>query len=94
MKESEYEESIEAYKETPTYQFVIKWTRKRQVRKAKKALRRVNASFRSHYYVRLPRLNGIDTVLIYLPGIYIRSIGYIVNKRCIRLTTAKRAHPR
>ncbi|KIM49894.1 hypothetical protein M413DRAFT_6717 [Hebeloma cylindrosporum] len=48
--ESNYEESIEAYKETPVYRFILKWKRRRQVRKKKKALRRANKSLRSHYY--------------------------------------------
>ena len=52
-KESEYEESIEAYKETPLFSFVRKWRRRRAVRRRKKALRRANASLRSHYYVRV-----------------------------------------
>ena len=50
--ESDYEDSIEAYKETPVYKFLLKWKKRRQVRKKKKALRRANKSLRSHYYVR------------------------------------------
>ena len=50
--ESDYEDSIEAYKETPVYKFLLKWKKRRQVWKKKKALRRANKSLRSHYYVR------------------------------------------
>lgn len=49
--ESQYEESIEAYKQTSLYHFVVKWKRRRHVRKKKKALRWANRSLRSHYYV-------------------------------------------
>ena len=52
QNESEYEESIGAYKETPTYYFIMKWNKRRQVRQ-KKALQRANRSLRLHYYVRL-----------------------------------------
>ena len=51
--ESEYEESISVYKDTPTFRFVAKWKKKRQVRQ-KKALQKSNRSLRLHYYVRLP----------------------------------------
>ena len=57
--ESDYEGSIEAYKETPVYKFLFKWKRKRQVRKKKKALREANKSLRSHYYVRLLSVNEL-----------------------------------
>jgi len=53
QSEARYDDSIEAYKETPVYNFLLKWKRRRQVRKEKKALRRANKSLRSHYYVRL-----------------------------------------
>ena len=49
QKESEYEQSIAAYKETPTFRFLIKWKNKRQVRQRKKALQ-ANRSLRLHYY--------------------------------------------
>ena len=52
QSESNYEDSIEAYKETPMYKFLLKWKRRRHVRDKKKALRRANKSLRSHYYVR------------------------------------------
>jgi hypothetical protein len=60
QKESNYEDSIEAYKDTPVYKFVLKWKRRRQVRKKKKALRRANRSLRSHFYVRLSSLRELD----------------------------------
>lgn len=49
-KESEYEESISAYKETPVFRFVTKWNQRREVRRKKKALQRANRSLRLHYY--------------------------------------------
>jgi hypothetical protein len=53
QKESEYEESIAAYKETSTFRLVTKWNKKCRVRQKKKALREANRSLRLHYYVRL-----------------------------------------
>ena len=53
QSEAHYDDSIEAYKETPMYKFLLKWKRRRQVRTKKKALRRANKSLRSHYYVRI-----------------------------------------
>ena len=58
--ESSYEDSIEAYKETPVYKFLLKWKRRRQVRKQKKVLRGANKSLRSHYYVCLSSLSELD----------------------------------
>jgi hypothetical protein len=55
QSESNYEDSIEAYKETPMYKFLVKWKRRRHVRDKKRALRRANKSLRSHYYVTLLR---------------------------------------
>lgn len=51
--EKTYEDSIEAYKETPMFNVVGKLKRRREVRRKKKALRRSNRSLRSHYDVRL-----------------------------------------
>ena len=62
QKESEYEESISAYKETSTFRFVTKWNKKCQVRQKKKALQTANRSFRLHYYVR-PPTRGIKTFI-------------------------------
>ena len=62
QKESEYEESISAYKETPTFHFVAKWKKKRQVRQKKKALQSANRSLRLHYYVR-PLTREIQTFI-------------------------------
>jgi hypothetical protein len=64
QKESEYEESIAAYKETSTFRLVTKWNKKCRVRQKKKALREANRSLRLHYYVRL-----LTTHLRY-PNIY------------------------
>jgi len=50
QKESEYEECISAYKDTPTFRFVAKWKKKRQVRRKKAALQTANRSLRLHYY--------------------------------------------
>ena len=58
QKESEYEESIEAYKEMPIYRFVRKWDKRRQVRQKKKTLQKANRSLRLHYYVRLSAPNN------------------------------------
>ena len=72
QSESNYEDSIEAYKETPLYKF-LKWKRRRHVRKKKKALRKANKSLRSHYYVRLSIVNGLTFVIMKLytiPGIH------------------------
>jgi len=33
QSEAYYDDSIEAYKETPVYKFLLKWKRRRQVRK-------------------------------------------------------------
>jgi len=60
--ESNYEDSIEAYRETPAYKIPLKREKKLQVRKQKKALRGANKSLRSHYYVRLPGLNERDVL--------------------------------
>ena len=51
--ESDYEDSVEEYKQTPVYQFVLKWKRRREVRRKKRKMRRANKSLRSHYYVHL-----------------------------------------
>jgi hypothetical protein len=71
--ESDYDDSIGAYKETPLYKFFLKMKRRHQVRKKKEALRRANQSLRSHYYVRLPslsELDGRDNEIGYQPGIH------------------------
>jgi hypothetical protein len=60
QSESDYDDSIEVYKETPVYKFLLKWKRRRQVRNKKKALRRANKLLRSHYYVRLSSLSELD----------------------------------
>ena len=52
QKESKYEESIAAYKETPAFSLVTKWNKKLQVRQKKNALQKANRSLRLHYYVR------------------------------------------
>jgi len=96
QSESNYENSIEAYKETPMYKFLQKWKRRRQVRKKKKALRRANRSLRSHYYVRLLSVNELDVhgdKIVYELGIHIRCIRYIINDCCIWLPTAKPGIP-
>ena len=65
QKESEYEESISAYKETPTFRFVTKWSKKHQVRQKKKELQKTNRSLRLHYYVRAPQATRqIETFLV------------------------------
>jgi len=90
--ESNYEDSIEVYKETPVYKFLLKWKRRRQVRKEKKALRRANKSLRSHYYVRLSSVNELDVhddEIVYELGIHFRCIGYIINSCLTWLPTAK-----
>jgi len=74
QKESEYEDSIEAYKETPVYHFIHKWRKRRQVWEKEKELRSANKSLRSHYYVRLSSLNEIDLPdndVVYQLGIHI-----------------------
>jgi len=96
QNESDYEDSIEAYKETPLYKFLLKWKRRRQVRKKKKALRRANKSLRSHYYVRLSIVNGLTFVTIKLYtklGIHFRCIGYITSSCCTWIPTAKSEVP-
>ena len=77
QSESDYEGSIEAYKETPLYKFLLKWKRRRQVRKKKRALRGANKSLRSHYFVRLSNENEFDVrddEIVYELGIHIGCI--------------------
>jgi len=96
QKESEYEQSIAAYKETPTFRFLIKWKNKRQVRQRKKALQEANRSLRLHYYVRLSTTRSkysLHDRIVLLPGIYIGCIGCVISNRCIWLTTTKSQRP-
>ena len=82
QSESDYEGSIEAYKETPLYNFLLKWKRRRQVQKKKKALRGANKLLRSHYYVRVSNENLLDVrgnEIVYELGIHVGCIGYIIN---------------
>jgi hypothetical protein len=91
-REANYEDSIEAYKETPVYKFLVKWKRRRQVRKKKKALRSANRSLRSHFYVRLSNLRQLDVCddeIGYQLEFHFRCIGCIINKCCIGLPTRK-----
>ena len=50
--EKVYEDSIEAYKDVSTCNFVRKWRRKRRVRMMKRELRLSNRLLRAHYDVR------------------------------------------
>jgi len=49
QKESEYERSIEAYKETPNYHYITKHNKKREVRKKKKEFQGASRSLRQYY---------------------------------------------
>jgi len=93
QSESNYEDSIEAYKETPVYKFLLKWERRRQVREQKKVLRRINKSLRSHYYVRLLNVNDSldvrDEKIVHELGIHFLWIGCLINNCCIWLPTEK-----
>jgi hypothetical protein len=87
--ESDYEDSIEAYKEIPVYMFVLKRKGMKEVRKKKKALRGANKSLRSHYNVRpssLSQLDVGDDKIVYEIGIHIRCI---INSCCPWLPTTK-----
>jgi hypothetical protein len=92
QSESNYEDSIEAYKETPVYKFLLKWKKMQQVRETKKALRGAIKSLRSHYYVHLSILSELDIrddEILYELGIHFRCIGYIISSCCIWFPTAK-----
>ena len=90
--ESDYEDSIEVYKDTPVHKFILKWKRRQQVRKKKKALRGANKSLRSHYYVHISNVNHLDVLddeIAYELGLHIRCVRYIVNNCCTWLLTTK-----